>query len=122
MALAGLESEQTEHIHVPLWGLGGGAKPAADQSKLCTGGVGVVVAGGVEEVDVTGVVEEEEEAVGAGRGASQIVHFSLASAGFCSSQVEHFHVCATVTGAFSPAAVQLNPFMARTGAITVANS
>jgi hypothetical protein len=120
VALAGLESEQTEHNQVPLWGLGGGAKPAADQSKPFAGPVGG--AGGVDEVGVTGAGEGEDESVGAGRGESQTAHFSFASAGFCNSQTEHFHVCGTVTGAFRPAAVQLNPFMARTGAMTTANS
>jgi len=111
---------QTAHIHVPLWGLGGGAKPAADQSKLFAGPVGgarVELAGGGG-----GAGEEEEESVGACRGASQIVHFSIAPAGFCKPQSEHNHVCAGVVGALIPAAVQLNPFIARTGAMTVANS
>jgi len=118
VALAGLESEQKEHIHVPPCGLGGGAKPAADQSKLFAGTVSGVGASGVKDVFTGAGVEEEESS----RGASQTVHFSFASAGFSKSQSEHFHICAEVVGAFNPAAVQLNPFMARTGAMTAAKS
>ena len=123
VALAGLESVQTEHVHVPLWGLGGGAKPAADQSKLFAGPVGGAVVARVEVVGGNaGAGVEAEESVGACRGASQIVHFSFASAGFCKPQSEHDHVCAVAVGALIPAAVQLKPFIARTDAMTVANS
>ena len=122
MALAGLESEQTEHFHVPLSGLESGVRPAADQSKPFNETIGGAVAVGVEAVGA-GVAggEGEEETVGACRGVSQIVHFSFASAGFCRPQSEHTHVCARAVGAFIPAAVQLNPFIARTGAMTGVN-
>lgn len=122
-ALAGLESEQTEHIHVPVSSLGGGGRPAADQSKLFNGAVGAAATTGVEEVgERVDAGEGEEEFVGSCRGASQTVHFSFASAGFCREQSEQVHVCATVVGAFIPAAVQLKPFIARTDAITGVNS
>lgn len=114
---------QTEHIHVLLSGLEGDVRPAADQSKLFIGAVGRAVTAGAEEVGAgAGAGEGEEQTVGACRGASQIVHFSIASAGFCKLQSEHAHVCAEVVGALIPAAVQLNPFMARTGAMTGVNS
>lgn len=123
MILAELESEQTEHVHAPLSGLDGGANPAADQSKPFAGAIGGTIAAGVKEGRAgTGAGEGEgdgEEDVGACRGVSQIVHFSLAATGFCKPQSEHVHVCAVAVGAFTPAAVQLNPFMARTGAIIV---
>lgn len=97
--------------------------PAADQSKPFNGAVGGSVAAGVEEIGAgVGTGEGEEETVGACRGASQTVHFSFASAGFCRPQSEHTHFCAEVVGAFIPAAVQLNPFIARTGAMTGVNS
>jgi len=44
-----------------------------------------------------------------GRGASQIVHFSVALAGFLSMHVEHSHVspAAVAVGCFMPAAAKL---------------
>jgi len=83
VTLAGLESEQTEHVHAPPSGLGGGATPAADQSKHFVGAVVGAVTVGVEELGAgVGAGEEEEGSVGACRGASQIVHLSFAFAGF----------------------------------------
>lgn len=108
-ALAGLESEQTEHDQAPLSSLSGGVRPAADQSKLFNGEVGGAVAKGVKEAGASGGVGGREEDVGACLGASQIVHFSFASAGFCRQQTEHVHVCVVVS-AFIPAADQLKLF------------
>jgi len=44
-----------------------------------------------------------------GLGASQIVHFSLAEAGFIKAQVPHSHPSVFVVGGLNPAAPQLNP-------------
>lgn len=44
-----------------------------------------------------------------GLGVSQMVHFSLADAGFIKSQVPHFHPSACLSGGLIPAAPQLNP-------------
>ena len=53
--------------------------------------------------------EPELEEDAPGLGASQILHFSLADAGFTKSQVPHFHPSVSVVGGFNPAAPQLNP-------------
>jgi len=53
--------------------------------------------------------EPEPESDAPGFGDSQIVHFSLADAGFIKSQVPHFHSSVCVVGGLTPAAPQLNP-------------
>ena len=60
---------------------------------------------GMEKV----IPEPEPEEVVPGFGVSQIVHFSLADAGFIRSQVPHFHPSVFAVGSFNPAAPQLNP-------------
>lgn len=120
--LAELESEQIEHIHVPFSSLGGGVRPAADQLKLFDTPGGGAVAAGVEEDGAHIGAGVAKEFVGTCRGASQIVHFSFASAGFCREQSEQIHDCAEAVGAFIPAAVQLNPSIARTDPMAGVNS
>lgn len=90
--------------------------PAADQSKAFA-----AASAGAEGVE--GLEAGADESVEAGLGASQIVHFSVALAGLSKSHVEHFHFCPPeVVGAFMPAAVQLKPFIVRTGAEIGLNS
>ena len=63
---------------------------------------------GVEETLFEAVIGPEEDEPGLE--ASQIVHFSLADAGFIKSQVPHFHSSVFDEGGFNPVAPQSNPF------------
>lgn len=111
VALAGLLSIHVPHVHDALLErVVGGFIPAAAQLKppleaeLAGSGAGAL--GGREDA-------------APGRGASQIVHFSSALAGFWSEHSEHVHVDPLdASGFLRPAAAQLNP--ATLGALEVA--
>lgn len=94
VAEAGFCSEHMEHVHLSA-DPDGFAIPAAAQLKP--------VVAGAEGLP--------------GRGASQIVHFSVALAGFCNEHIEHVHLSPASPGFFIPAAAQSKPFAADAAAL-----
>lgn len=115
--MAGFGSIQEEHVHESPLGLGGGARPAADQSNALTGGTG-----GAGGAGAAAEVETGLDCATPGRGASQTVHFSFALSGFSKLQTSHFHFDPVEgVGGFRPAAVQLNPFMSFTAMFLMSN-